>query len=675
MPKFTYWFKEIDKSDLSFVGEKAAALGELYNADLPIPNGFVITPSAYQHFLKETKLDIKIRHLLSTANVNHLKSLHQVSEIIKKMIMESTLPDDLLTEILNTYKKLGEPLVSIEFASESNQNEAILNVKGDAVLLDKIKFSWSKNFNPKEIFIKYGSNFETINLSDSLIIQQMIVSEKTGILYSGDFKDNTYESIEGTEKLNNEQINELKALAEKVKNHFYFPQKIEWALDNNKFYILQSLPITKAQESSKPVNTDIVLSGIPVNKGIASGTVKIALSKEDAESTTADDILVVKDIKSFFLPAFKKASAVIIENFEKNIQILFDSNELKLPCIANAAGATEILKQGEVITVNCSKGEIYKGGLSITHNKHNLNKTNGVTATKLYLKYENGNSLPDEQLKTKTEGVLISNANKFVNEFGIHPKTLITEHKEQKFIDALADHLSSICREFNDKPVIYQFSNLTTNEYRNLEGGSYYEDEENDASIGFRGAFRFIHQPEVLDLEIKAINKTRDEFNCKNLWVTIPYIRTPEELNEVKQILKNHNLTHSENFKILMTVDIPSNIIELEKFIEIGLDGILVNYGFLNSLLTGTGNKNYEINTEVNRFDNSLLWAFEQIIKTATKFNLSVTVFDENSVNIHSLIDDLIPMGIHSVCLSAENLEQGHRLISEVERRFAYSRV
>ena len=158
---FVRWFNNINKEDLSIVGSKAASLGDIYNQGFPVPNGFVITPSAYYHFLKDNKLDVKIKHILSTANFDHLHSLHQISGIIKRLIAQASYPNELVSEIILAYKKLKEPVVAIKFSEVSDKHlksdfiqypQAILNIQGDAVLLEKIKQVWASVFDSREIF-------------------------------------------------------------------------------------------------------------------------------------------------------------------------------------------------------------------------------------------------------------------------------------------------------------------------------------------------------------------------------------------------------------------------------------------------------------------------------------------------------------------------------------------
>jgi pyruvate, water dikinase len=738
---FTKWFDEIEKNDTPLVGVKGVNLGEMYSQGFPVPNGFVITPAAYYHFLKVNKLDVKIKHVLSTANVNHLKSLHQISEIIGKLINDAPLPNDLITEIVNGYKKLGESLVSIKHSPASNIStvekftdtpNAMLNVKGDVVLLLKIKQAWAQMFNPREIFIRHEQRIDHTQQEMSLIVQQMVESERSGVLFTADPKNNDknkiiikailglgesiplgdenpdiYEvnksdfvitkkyishqntqliktdtvnkqvnvssNLAGKQKISDQQITNLAKLGDQIEKFYYFPQKVEWALQNNNFYIIQSLPITpivhEENEKSADLYNDLILKGLPVNKGIASGPVKILLSKEDAEKVTSDDIVVIKEIKSFFLNCFKKASAVIIEDFDKNIQIIFESNELKLPCISNATNATKILQNDAIVTVNGSKGEVYKGGISIHPNKFKLQDPNKKTATKLFVNLGTTEELPEE-IQNKVDGALILNTNNIVESLGVHPKKLIKEKNEKTLIDSFNNYIVKFCKILPEKPVIYQFTSLTTADYRNLEGGADFEGTEENPGIGFRGAFRFIHDPQTFGLELAAIKRARDEMNFNNLWVTIPYVRTTEELTLVKKMINRAGLERSNDFKIFMTIELPSNIIELDKFIELGLDGFLINYSSLTSLLTGTDKNNAEINAEINKYDVSLAWILEKIIKTANDLTVPVMLFNENAEISQELITNLIPQGISGICVTPQAVDQTKKSLLQAEKTF-----
>jgi len=360
----------------------------------------------------------------------------------------------------------------------------------------------------------------------------------------------------------------------------------------------------------------------------------------------------------------------VIENADKNIQILFNSNELRLPCVTAVNNATTVLKQNEIITVNGTKGEIYKGGFSIKPNKYQESMINDKKiATKLFVNFKN-NTLPENIKLDNADGACILNADSFIVKLGVHPKKLIRDNKQNLLITSISDYLISTCKLFDLKPVIYQISNLTTNDYRNLEGGSEFEHVEENPNMGMRGAFRHIHDSQSFKLELDAIKKARNALAFKNLWIIIPFVRTVEELKALKQIINESGLQRSTNFRVFMSVDIPSNIIMLEKFIEAGIDGIFINSGLLSSLLTGTDKNNYEITAENNKYNDSLRWTLEKIIKTAGVTSTTTLMLDDNLPNIQGLMKDLVSWGLSGLCVDAETIIQAKKTLIQAEKEY-----
>src|SRR3989344_7667287 len=189
------WFNQIDKEDVSLVGGKGANLGEITKAGFNVPDGFIITSHAYYDFIRENNLSIRIKHLLSSANFDDSKSLEQVSKHVKNLILRGDLSKALIGSILSAYQKLGEPLVAVRSsataedlanASFAGQQETFLNVKGDAVLIEKIKEGWASLFNTRAIFYRHQQKFDNIKTGIALVIQKMVESEKSGVMFTVD---------------------------------------------------------------------------------------------------------------------------------------------------------------------------------------------------------------------------------------------------------------------------------------------------------------------------------------------------------------------------------------------------------------------------------------------------------------------------------------------------------
>lgn len=739
------WFLEVDKDDVSLVGGKGANLGEMTRAGFPVPNGFIITSSAYYDFIRENNLLVKIKHLLSTTNFNDSKSLEQVSGHIKKMIKEGKLSDLLIKEIVSSYNKLGgslnNALVAVRSsataedlptASFAGQQETYLNVKGDAVLIDKIKDAWASLYNSRAIFYRHQQKYDNIKIGIALVVQKMVESEKSGVMFTidpinndkskvvieailglgelivqGEVIPDHYEVSKvnlsifnkkisaqeyylkkqgvgnktiklskkegGRQKLSDNQIKLLAQIGKKIEKHYYFPQDIEWAVEKNKIYIVQTRAVTTTHSNQNtPENTsisekDLLLKGDPASPGIASGPVKIILSAKEIGKVLPGDVLVSSQTNPDFVPAMKKAVAIVTDSGGRTSHAAIVSRELGIPAVVGTELATKKLKTGNVITVNGTIGEIYKGGFSIQHATHQHKYKNIETATKLYVNLAEPD-LAGEISQRNVDGVGLLRAEFMMADIGTHPKKMIRDGKSKVFIDKLSEDLAKFCSAFSDKPVVYRASDFKTNEYRNLIGGKDFEPEEPNPMLGYRGAFRYIHDPDVFKLELEAIKKVRNKMGYKNLWIMIPFVRTVEELEKVKKLINNSGLERSSTFKIWMMAEIPSNVIMLEKFIEVGIDGLSIGSNDLTMLLMGTDRDNSEVASEFSEMNPAVLWAFEHIIKTAHKHGITSSFCGQAVSEYPELVRKLVYWGATSVSVSPDAIEHVRKVIAESEK-------
>src|SRR3990167_6664700 len=186
---------DVDRDDTLLVGGKAANLGEMLEQKFPVPEGFAITAASYFEFLKENKLNEKIKHLLSTVNYERDESLNQISSHIQKLIKNGKISEKLMSEIFEAYKKIGSPYVALrssatsedsKAASFAGQNETFLNVKGEASLADKIRQAWSSLFEPRSIFYRHEKRISHLKTGIALVVQKMIESDVSGVMFTQD---------------------------------------------------------------------------------------------------------------------------------------------------------------------------------------------------------------------------------------------------------------------------------------------------------------------------------------------------------------------------------------------------------------------------------------------------------------------------------------------------------
>lgn len=482
------------------------------------------------------------------------------------------------------------------------------------------------------------------------------------------------------QKLTKNQILDLAILGKKIEWHYYFPQDIAWAIEKNEIFIVQTRAISaiqgeKRKQPLKPSRKlPLILKGSPASPGIASGTVKLIQNKSDLKKILPGDILVAEQTTADYIPAMKKATAIITDKGSRTSHAAIVSRELGIPAVVGTNEATQLLKNGTVITINGTAGEVYKGGLTtVTHHMTNEEPEVIKTATRVYVNLAQS-AFAEKVAKEHVDGVGLLRAEFIMAELGVHPKKMIRDGKRTEYINALADQLEIFCHAFTPRPIVYRVADFKTNEYRDLTGGADYEQIESNPLIGFRGAYRSIHEHEVFALELEAIKKVREKKNLKNLWLMLPFVRTVHELKEVKKIITRAGLHRSPTFKLWMMVEVPANVILLDQFIEAGIDGVSIGSNDLTMLILGTDRDNSEVATAFDELNPAVLWAIERTIKTAHKYHITSSICGQAPSLHPSLLEKLVEWGITSVSVSSDAIGRVRRDISRFERELIESR-
>lgn len=624
-------------------------------------------------------------------------------------------------------------------ASFAGQQESFLNVQGEASLLEAVRKCWSSLFTPRAIFYREEKKYDHFKVSLAVIVQQMVESEISGIAFTSDprtsdkhkmvieavwglgelivqgsLTPDVYEverhSLEilkiekqtqdielvkkgnknvekkvpnlrkNKQKLDEKMIKDLSLILQKIHTHYFFPQDIEWAYKNKKFYIIQSRPITtlnqdniSSKEDQKQENTNLILlKGGAASPGIVTGHVKIVQTPKQISKIKKGDILVSIMTSPDFVPAMKLAGGIITDKGGVTSHAAIVSRELGIPCVVGTKDATKKLKDGDVVTVNGKEGIVIRGSRIISSTQVK-NETKDIkprddikTATKIYVNLAEPEKA-EEAAKLPVSGVGLLRAEFMIAQIGSHPRHLIEQKKHQIFINKLSEGLEVFCRAFDPRPVVYRATDFKTNEYRNLDGGKAFEPEEPNPMLGFRGAFRYVADPEVFELELSCIKKVREKY--KNLHVMIPFVRSPQELLEVKRIMAAAGLMRSSTFKLWMMVELPVNVILIEDFINIGIDGVSVGSNDLTMLIEGTDRDNSEVATAFNELSPAILWCLEKVVKACHKAGITSSICGQAASTYDSLVQELVHLGITSVSVNPDAIGRTQKMIYDIERR------
>ena len=504
------------------------------------------------------------------------------------------------------------------------------------------------------------------------------------------------QSRQDKRKLTDDQIIDLAKLSEKLQKHYFFPQDSEWALEDGKMYIVQTRPITtiEAIDNKQTVSSvdqktvsdathsmKLLVKGDPASPGLVSGLVRHILSPKEIHKLRTGEIMVTSMTTPDFVPAMKKAAALVTDKGGQTSHAAIVSRELGLPCVVGTNDATQKLKEGRVVTVNGKTGEVYEGGLptnivSILEKQEHLDENaqklsfKKKTATKVYVNLAEP-ELADDVSKRNVDGIGLLRAEFMIAQIGVHPKKLIHDKKQQVFVHKLAEGMEKFCKAFAPRPVVYRATDFKTNEYRNLLGGKDFEPHEENPMIGYRGAYRYMTDVKVFELELEAMKQVRNQKGYKNLWLMIPFVRTVQELIDVKKIVTSHGLHRSPSFRLWMMVEIPSNVVLLDEFIDVGIDGISIGTNDLTMLMLGTDRDNEHVANEYDERNPAVLWALEKICTTARKRGITASVCGQAPSTYPEITEKLVSWGATSVSVTPDMIEKTREVVYEAEKRVA----
>jgi len=746
------FFDEIDKKDLPLVGGKGANLGEMTQAGFPVPFGFAITVDAYDTFLDENHLREFIDEVLKETDRNNADELQKAAAKIQKKLMKSRVPKDVARDTIDAYKKLSKKskyknkaLVAVRSsataedlpdASFAGQQATFLNVKGDATLLEKAKECWASLFTARAIFYREENKIKHDKVKISVIVQIMVQSDVSGVMFSVDpvtndkerivveavwglgemivqgavvpdtynvqketfailskeisdqniqlikkgqktFETKVPKKLIGKQKISNDEIVALAKLADKLQSHYYFPQDIEWAKEGKDLFITQTRPITTLDETHKKitlkdgefkVSTTPILRGAAASPGIGIGCVKILKSPKEIGKIQKGDILVASMTSPDYVPAMKKAVAIITDQGGLTSHAAIVSRELGVPCVVGSKEATKKLKEDMIVTVDGAKGMVFAGGkVSKEITKEVKKEYKKVrTATNIYVNLAEPERV-NEIAKRYVDGVGLLRAEFMIANIGMHPKEAIKNKKQEVFIKKLANDLEIFCKAFHPRPVTYRATDFKTNEYRALPGGEHWEPIEPNPLMGFRGAFRYVTHPDVFNLELQAIKRVREKYD--NLHLMIPFVRSPEELSRVRRIVAAEDLFLSPSFKFLMMVELPVNVIDLEKFIEVGIDGVSIGSNDLTMLLLGTDRDNSEVAEAFDERSDVVDWALRRIIRIANKHGITSSICGQAPSTYDELVEKLVRYGVTSISVNPDAIERVREVVHNAEKK------
>ena len=503
------------------------------------------------------------------------------------------------------------------------------------------------------------------------------------------------EELRKVQTLTDEQILELADYAKKIEKHYGCYMDMEWGGDErtNKIWILQARPETvwsrrnkeggaKVQESKSMTTTDhkVIVKGLPASPGKVSGRVHVILDPSRIDEFKEGEILVTEMTAPDWVPAMKKAKAIVTDSGGMTCHASIVSRELGIPCIvgtkSRGEAATVTIPDGIDVTIDATHGVVYEGIIEEAKKENQAGAAVAVaeyfppTGTKVYMNLgdpelaEKYSSLPCDGIGLMREEFIWTT---YIHE---HPLYLIKTGHPEKVVDQLAEGMRQVCQAMAPRPVTLRFSDFKSSEYRDLKGGDEFEPYEPSALLGWRGASRY-YDPKYIEafkLECQAVVKVREEFGLKNLNVMIPFCRNVEECEKVVKIMAECGLERGKDFKVWLMAEIPSNIILADQFNKY-VDGYSIGSNDLTMLVLGCDRDNDTVSHIYDERNLAVRRAVRHLIEVAHSEGKTVSICGQAPSVYPEFCEFLIKSGIDSISVNPDTVKFTKKLVAQVEQR------
>ncbi len=611
-------------------------------------------------------------------------------------------------------------------ASFAGQQDSFVNIKGESELLKHIKKCFASLFTARATYYRNKKGFKHEQASLAVVVQKMVDSDKSGVIFSknptnkddnivieavwglgegivsGQITPDKYLVSQKLEildkKISNKKIAitrdsggnkevvklkeekskqqvlkdyEIKKLSEltiKLEEHYQKPQDIEFAIEGEEIYIVQTRPITtigKGIESSgKEIHGEVILTGLAASPGIAYGKIKIIEDLKDLQKIVQGDILVTKMTSPDMVVTMQKSTAIVTDEGGLTAHAAIVSREMGIPCIVGTQEATVKLKEGEIITVDGFTGKIYKGKISETVQKEVLPVT-AETKTKIKVIID----LPgfaEHAAKTKIKQVGLLRIEGIIAESGKHPDYFLQQNKISEYEEIIFKGVKKISQYFDELWV--RTSDIRSDEFQNLEGAP--KEKEANPMLGMHGIRYGIKNPDVLKSELKALKRVAENNapsgvpqGGKKIGLLLPQLISVEEVKKVKEFLQEINFTQA---KVGVMIETPAAVQLIRKLCEEGIDFISFGTNDLTQYMLAVDRGNEKVQHLYNEMHPAILYQLEYVLRVCKKNKVETSICGQAGSK-KEMVKFLVEKGIDSISVNADAAKEIADYVSELE--------
>lgn len=604
----------------------------------------------------------------------------------------------------------------IEKASSAGQQETFLNVREAENVCRSVQKVWASLFTPRAIYYreKHGLPHKA---GIGVIVQRMIDSEKSGVMFtinpSTGEKNITIEAVWGlgetivqgevtpdryivdktgkilekrigkkiferirdesgksvkrnvpakrvrSQVLTDKEILDVANYGKEIEEHYGFPQDVEFAIEKGNIYIVQTRAVTFfGKEAKKEVSGQVLLKGLGASPGIATGIVRIVKNMDELGKIQPGDILVTEMTSPDFVPAMEKSAAIITNKGGVTAHAAIVSRELGIPCIVGTGNATEVLKEGQKVTVDATQGVVFSGEIKIKKGKVLEEAKKTKIKVKVNLAFP---KTATEDLMRRTDGVGLLRTEHMLTKSGLHPIEYIRQGREEELIDILVEGVGKIAETFYPKPVWVRTLDARTDEFSHMKGGEK-EPKEANPMLGWHGIRRSLDEPEILKAEFKAIKRLYEK-GLTNISVMLPFVIDVVELRKAKKIAEEVGL----KAKIGIMVETPACALTIEEFCKDGVDFVSFGTNDLTQLVLGIDRNNEKLSKLFDEMHPAVLKLIKSVIDTCKKYGVETSICGEAGSQ-EDMVKKLVEFGIDSVSANIDAVDRIREVVANAER-------
>lgn len=618
-------------------------------------------------------------------------------------------------------------------ASFAGQQDTFLNILGDKNVLEHVKKCWASLFNPRAIFYRRKQGFPIDKVKLAVVIQKQVNSDISGIMFTANpITNNTNEIVvesvyglgeaivsgsvtpdtiiidkktmkiksktiskqtwklirdmKGTtkketvtknlgekQKLSDKIVLDFAKIGYNIEKHYKVPQDIEWAMEKNVLYIVQSRPITtlKAGETKvqDKISGKIILEGLSASSGVSSGQVKIVKKMSELNKIKTGDILVTKMTTPDMVPQMKKASGIITDEGGITCHAAIVSRELGIPAIVGTEKATQLLKENQIVTIDANKGKVYDGKVSSSEKieikeTKKLEDLNFITKTKVKVNLAFSDAA-EKAAKTNPDGIGLMRAEHLLTASREHPYYMVHKGKTKELQKLLETELEKIMKYFKNKPVYYRTFDARTDEYVNLKGGNE-EPKEDNPMLGWHGIRRDIDEPEMLKTQFKAIKNVIKK-GYTNIGVMIPFTQNVKEYLEAKKIAESVGLKPHKDCFFGIMVETPGCALTIEEYIDAKIDFVSFGTNDLTQLTLGLDRNNDKIQKWFSELHPSIIKQIAHVISYCKPAKVRTSICGQAGSN-PEMVKELVKIGIDSISANIDAVDKIKETVFNTEK-------